>query len=173
MTAATSLLTRFQRILLGTDGTVTHILEAFADEPIEVVKLDQRLDGPTDADAALDVPRDARVLRRQVVLRTRRSKAVLLYAEAVIAPDRLPLELLSGLLDTDKPIGRLLAEHRLETFREVLVVDREPAGLCAVHFDGDADAELIFRTYRILSRGAPIMLITEKFPADSFRGLPG
>ena len=32
-------LTWFQRVLLGTDGTVTHILEAYTGEPIEVRKL--------------------------------------------------------------------------------------------------------------------------------------
>ncbi len=172
MTTTTSILTRFQRILVGTDGTVTHILEAYAEEPIEAVKLAQEHDTCQDGDAALELPERATVLRRRVVLRGRNSGRNLLYAEAVVVPDRVHLNLLSGLLGTDKPIGRLLAENRMETFREILVVDREPAGPCAVHFGIDAATDLIFRTYRIVERGQPIMLITEKFPAHFFRGLP-
>lgn len=172
MTATTSFLTRFQRILLGTDGTVTHILEAYAEESIEAVKLAQELDTSEDGDAALELPEGATVLRRQVVLRGRHSGRNLLYAEAVVVPERVHLDLLNALFTTDKPIGTLLAENRTETFREILVVDREPAGPCAAHFGIDAATELIFRTYRIVARRQPIMMITEKFPADFFRGLP-
>ncbi|MDP9387917.1 MAG: chorismate pyruvate-lyase family protein [Actinomycetota bacterium] len=173
MTTTASLLTRFQRILLGTDGTVTHILEAYADESIEAVKLAQDLDTARSDGAVLEVPSDAAVLRRRVVLRGVESGRNLLYAEAVVVTDRVNLDFLNGLLQTDQPIGRLLAEHRSETFREILLVDREPAGSCAAHLGIDSTAEVIFRTYRIVARGKPIMVITEKFPADSFRGLPG
>jgi chorismate-pyruvate lyase len=173
MTATTSLLPLFQRILLATDGTVTHLLEVYAEEPIEAVKLAQDLDTSRETDAGLEVSPGARLLRRRVLLRGHRSRRNLLYAEAVVVPERVPLEVLNGLLRTDQPIGSLLADARTETFREVLLVDREPAGACARHFGIDANAELLFRTYRILSRGQPVMLITEKFPADFFfRGLP-
>ncbi len=169
----TAELTRFQRILLGTDGTVTHILEAYADEPIEVVKLLQVFDTSNDGDAHLLMSEHDDVLRRQVVLRGQRSRQNLLYAEVVVVLERVERELLDGLIETDKPIGLLLRERRTETFREVLLVDREPAGPCAVHFGIDPEAELFFRTYRILARQQPIILVTEKFPMDFFRGLPG
>ncbi len=170
----TSPLTRFQRILLGTDGTVTHILEAYAEEPIDVAKVSQAFDAANDGDAHLDLPAagDDKVLRRVVVLRGRRSGQTLLYAEVVVVLDRVEPALLDGLTGTDKPVGILLRENRTETFREILVVDREPAGGCGDHFGIGPDAELAFRTYRIVSRGRPIMLITEKFPTDLFRSLP-
>ncbi len=165
-------LTRFQRMLMGADGTVTHILEAYADEPIEVVKLHQGVEGAAVVDAHLRLAADDEVLRRRVVLRGRRSRRPLLYAEASVALSRVEPTLLDGLVGTDKPIGLLLAENRTETFREVLVIDREPAGAVGTHFGiGPAD-ELLFRTYRILTRGEPIIVITEKFPIDFFRGLP-
>ena len=164
--------TRFQRMLLGTDGTVTHILEAYADEPIDVVKLVQAIDTPKAGDGHLLLS-DGKVLRRRVLLRGRRSLSNLLYAEAVVAIERAGPAFLDGLLETDKPIGVLLAEHRTETFREILEVGREPAGSCGAHFAIDPSAELSFRTYRIVADGHPIILITEKFPSDSFRGLPG
>ena len=107
-----------------------------------------------------------------MLLRGRDSGQPLLYAEAVVALGRVDPAFLDGLVGTDKPIGILLAENRTETFREILVVEREPAGALGTHFGIDAAAELISRTYRIIARRQPMILITEKFPADGFRGLP-
>jgi len=164
--------TRFQRILLGTDGTVTHILEAYAEEAVEVVKLLQEYDTPNDADLPLDLAPDDKVLRRHVLLRGRGSGRLLLYAEAVVALGRVDPAVLDGLLGTDKPIGVLLAERRTETFREILRVGREPAGSVGAYFGLDAAAHLVSRTYVIVKNCRPLMLITEKFPGDFFRGLP-
>lgn len=164
--------TRFQRMLLGTDGTVTRLLEAYAGEPVEVVKLRQDLDTAGAAGEDLCLPAGERVLRRHVVLRGRRSRQNLLYAEAVVVPARADPGFMDALLGTDVPIGALLADHRTETFREILVVARERAGPCGAHFGIDAGAELIFRTYRIVTRRQPVILITEKFPTGFFRRLP-
>ena len=158
-------------MLLGMDGTVTHILEAYADQPIDVVKLLQEIDTWKPGDARLLLS-EGKVLRRHVLLRARRSRQTLLYAEAVVALERADPTLLQALLETDKPIGVILAENRTETFREILELGREPAGSCGDHFGIGPAAELIFRTYRILAGQQPVILITEKFPADSFRELP-
>jgi len=162
--------TRFQQMLLGTDGTVTHLLEAYAGEPMAVVKLLQELDTSTDDDRDLNLPEAEDVLRRQVVLRGGRSGGTFLYAEAVVALGRVEPAFLDGLIGTDKPIGVLLAEARTETFREILHVGRQPAGPSGAHFGLDTGAEVIFRTYRIVARRQPVILITEKFPSDHFDG---
>lgn len=164
-------LTRFQRMLVGTDGTVTHVLEAYAGEPVEVVKLLQAFDVPDGSEAELEVAVHDRVLRRRVLLRGAETGRTLLYAEAVVALGRTGPELLDGLVETDKPIGRLLAEHRMETFREILRVQREAAGGIGAHFGLDPAGELVSRTYRIVRRGQPMILITECFPATAFRDL--
>lgn len=165
-------LTRFQRVLLETDGTVTKILEAFAGEPMEVVKLLQVFDTAGDADADLHPGAGDEVLRRRVVLRGQRSHQSFLYAEAVVVLNRVAPTVLEGLLGTDRPIGTLLAEARAETFREILRTSREPAGAHGGHFGIDGTEDLISRTYRIIAGGRPSILITEKFPAAFFRGLP-
>jgi chorismate-pyruvate lyase len=92
----------------------------------------------------------------------------LLYAEADVAADRVRPALLDGLLATNQPIGVLLDANRTETFREILSVDREPAGGIGVHFGTDASAELFARTYVIVARSQPIVRITEKFPVSGF-----
>lgn len=171
MIVATSL-TRFQRVLLGADGTVTHILEAYADEPIEAVKLLQELDTSDARDEPLDLPAGASVLRRRVLLRGVRSRRTLLYARAAVVPERVGVEFLEGLITTNEPIGRLLSENRTETFRQILEVGAEPAGECAAYFGIEPSAALLHRSYVISSGRTPIMLITEKFPAEFFRDLP-
>src|SRR5688500_3130627 len=149
-------------MLLDTDGTVTHIVEAYAGEPIEVVKLLQEFDTANEGDALLDLSEDdEKVLRRRVVLRGRGSKRNLLYAEAVVVPGRVEPAFLDGLVGTDNPIGVLLAQNRTETFRQILRVYREPAGATGAIFGVEATADLIARTYRILAGGLPVLLITE------------
>jgi chorismate-pyruvate lyase len=157
--------TRFQRMLLGTDGTVTHMLEAFAEEPIDVVKLVQVFDTSNDQDGDLLLPAGT-VLRRRVLLRGRHSLRNLLYAEAVLAVDRIAPTLLEGLTGSDKPMGLLLAEHRTETYREILRTGLEAAGPCGVHFHLDAGAVVLSRTYRILAGGRPIVVIMEMFAPE-------
>jgi chorismate-pyruvate lyase len=171
MIVATSL-TRFQRVLLGADGTVTHMLEAYADEPIEAVKLLQELGSSHDGDVALDVAPGTTLLRRRVLLRGVHSGRTLLYAQAAVVPERVGVDVVDGLITTTKPIGRILSEQRTETFRRILEVDREPAGACASYFGVEPTAAMLYRTYVIVSGRLPIMLITEKFPAEFFRDLP-
>jgi len=171
MTSADSSFTRFQRLLLATDGTVTHVLEAYADEPVEVVKLLQSFEAPTAADVDLLLPPAGDVLRRRVVLRGARTHDALLHAEAVVAVDRVDPGLVAALLETDKPLGVLLAERRTETFREIVAVRREPAGDRGPHLGVDAAAEVISRIYRIVAGGRPAIAVTETFPASSLRTL--
>ncbi|HET9052063.1 MAG TPA: chorismate pyruvate-lyase family protein [Candidatus Dormibacteraeota bacterium] len=156
-----------QRILLVTDGTVTHMLEAYAREPIRVVKLHQSIEPCTDDLPDLELDRGHDVMRREVLLQGSRSGHIFIHAVSRIVPDRLDDALRRGLEESTKPIGLLLEESRTETFREILTSSREPAGSSALHFGIDPAAALISRSYRVISGGRPIMLITERFPAAS------
>ena len=159
-----SKLTSFQRILLTTDGMVTEMLEAFFWERMTVVKLFQDDYALEHTLPALDYERGERVLDRRIFLRGRMSHINRLYAESVIALDRLPEEVRDGLVNGQKPIGLLILENRLETFREILGCSKDPAGGLAEHFRIGSEDLLISRVYRVIAHGQPIMLITEKFP---------
>lgn len=165
-------LTRFQRMLVGTDGTVTHLLEAYAGEPMEVVKLLQEFETLDEPHPELELGAGDEVLRRRVVLRGRHSGHTMLYAEALVAVSRVEPRFLDALLVTEKPLGTILAERRTETFREILRVSPEPAGAIGGHFGVDADDSVIARTYRIVTGAQPVIVVTEKFPATFFRGVP-
>lgn len=156
------------RILLTTDGTVTTILEAYAGEPIEAVRLAQshRPAAPHQAEL-LTVSADWPLLDRHVLLRGAFSETTFLYGESLIVSERIDAGIVDRLTSTNEPIGALLREYRLETFREVLTVGSEPAGTHGVHFGADEHGLLLFRTYRVLSRAQPIALITEKVLAGA------
>jgi chorismate-pyruvate lyase len=159
-----SRLTSFQRILLTTDGMVTEMLEANYWERMTVERLFQE-DYPLAAELEdLEYKAGEHVLDRRILLRGRMSHLARIYAESFIARDRLPDFIRDGLLHSSKPIGLLVLENRLETFREILGCAREEAGDIAEHFRIEPTDYLIARRYRVIAHGQPIMLITEKFP---------
>jgi len=161
-------LNTLQRVLLITDGTVTDVLEAYANERIRVVKLAQEFD-TVDADQPeLDSPYASRVLRRTVLLQGSMTGTNFVHAHSVFTPDHLHPEIVDALLVSNWPLGRLLARYRVETFREILAVGFEPAGACADYFGVDPASQLVFRTYRIMVEGRPVVRITEKFPVTWF-----
>ena len=160
--------TPIQRVLLVTDGTVTEILEAYTGESMRLIKLYEDI-VTLDADLpGLDFVAGQQALRRKILLQGKMSLTNFLFADSYVALDRLDDWMRHGLLESHKPIGFLMQERRLETFREIVGCGRELADGLAPYFgvsDGDG---MIWRTYRVLSGGQPIMFITEKFPEAHF-----
>jgi chorismate-pyruvate lyase len=162
-------LSSFQRVLLTTDGTLTDILEAYVWEPIEIVKLVQENAKASDAIPQLDIEPRADVLRRVILLRGVRSKKNYLHATSTLVLDRLDPGLREDLMTTQEPLGKLMIQARLETFREILSCRLYTAPNVGMFFGLSPDTEFISRTYRIFSRGRPFILITESFPGSWFR----
>lgn len=157
-------LSPFQRILLTTDGTVTEILEAQFWEKINLIKLfqEQRI---SDVDIPyLEIKAGTEILVRKILLQGDTSKTNYIYAESILVPDKLDQHLQDGLINSDKPLGRLMIEAKTETFREILSCKEEKATELAEHFDQKPDSILVSRTYRVFTDQKPIILITEKFP---------
>jgi len=156
------------RILLATDGTLTRILEAYAAEPVHLVKLAHALETDPSVRRGLDLDEHEPALRRIILLRGTQTDTTFVYAESVVMLGRLPASVAAGLLETDTPIGKLLFGCRAETFREILAIGREQDADVARHFGLGAREPLVSRTYQIVFEGRPIARITEKFPAASF-----
>jgi chorismate-pyruvate lyase len=160
--------TPIQRILLVTDGTVTEILEAYAGESMRLIKLYEE-QVVLDADLpGLDLRAGDRALRRKILLQGKMSLTNFLYADSYVALDRLDDWMRHGLLESHKPIGFLMQERRLETFREIVGCGRELADGLGAYFNVEEADGMIWRTYRVISERKPIMLITEKFPESHF-----
>lgn len=160
--------TLLQRVLLTTDGNVGRILENYAGEAIEAVKLEQVLMPGGEPNHALELTEDDERLLRRVILRGSTSGRNLLYAETIVVVGRLHPLVHAGLLSTSEPIGRLMTVARIETFRDILSTGRTRAGAVGAHFGVTEDEHLFVRTYRIMAGGHPMMLITEKFPTTWF-----
>jgi chorismate-pyruvate lyase len=153
------------RVIVTTDGTVTELLEAWAGESVALGELAQEEGRLHRGVRALDASEGDRILRRDVLLVGTTSRRALLYAESLIALDRLPAPIADGLLHSRTPIGRLLRQSRLETYREILQITREEADAAGSRFGRTTDELFIARTYRVISGGRPVMLIHEKLPA--------
>lgn len=168
------------RTLLTTDGTVTETLAALYGEEVGVRVVSQGFRGLSDGEAPeLDAPAGTRVLDRTIVLVGAASGSAYTVARSRIVPGALPRGLELGLLAGREPLGRLMLEHRLETFREVVACGRCAAaavpglaGTAPRALATDADAPVAWRTYRVISGGRPVMSITEVFPEGLPEGLP-
>lgn len=157
-------LSPLQRILLTTDGTVVQLLEAWFDDPIDLAG-HQQCQTPVDrTDRDLQPAGEEQILRRRVLLQGRRTGRNYIYADTAIVLDRLPPGLSDDLQTTSEPIGRLLHAHRVETLREVLRTGRRPAASLAGDFGIDSADDLLYRVYRVVAGGKPIMQIAEHFP---------
>jgi chorismate-pyruvate lyase len=134
-----------QRILITTDGTVTDVLEVAFLEPIELVRLAVTVEASPDAVAPLRLEPGAPIMRRQVVLRGSRTGANYVYAETVIAADRLQHDFRQDLLAGRIPLGQLWISHRVETWKERPRVVERIAGDLGRHLDLPPDALLTRR----------------------------
>ena len=141
---------------------------AYSGETICAVKLFQEVTSLTQPLPVLELVSKQQVLRRKILLQGEVSRTNFLYADSILVPDRLNKEIRDGLLLSNKPIGKLLVDYKVETFREVLDYGIEQAGSLAEYFQIDETANVIFRTYRVLIGRSPAMLITEKFPTSFF-----
>lgn len=158
------ILTPFQRTLLSIDGTVTKFIEAYQLEPVESLLLTQQSQ-PLQADHPwLGLPAGEEVITRQVLLRGRYSSTVYAYAVSLLAPQRLPAELLRNLAIEPAGIGRVLLNSQIENRREILWYGREYLPQLPETVSRYTGNEFISRTYRIMIHGQPVMLISEKFP---------
>lgn len=163
-----STLSVFQRILLTTDGTLTEILEAYLLEPIQIVKLSEGVVSITKDILPLDLKTGSEVIERKILLQGKISRRNFIYAESILVTERLEQKFQDGLLKSKIPMGKLWLEHKLETFKEIIDSSKESAENLSNYFKIAKEDKMLSRTYRVFSSRQPIIMITEKFPANYF-----
>lgn len=161
-------LTPLQRAVLATDGTLSTLIEAYTGDTIVVRKLHERMRPARAAARGLDLSPHDEVLERTVLLRGANRLGPVIYAVTRLVLERLDDHMREALLTTEAPIGKLLLAAHTETFRELLDVTAEPAGVAGSFLAVEPTAPLLVRTYRIVAGGRPLMAVTEKFPYDRF-----
>jgi chorismate-pyruvate lyase len=159
-------LSLFQKVLLATDGTVTDLIALTTGQAIRVKKLEQTVRTDT-APPELRCSESTRLLQRRILLAGPTQNY--LYADSLFVFERLSAATQQQLLNTEKPIGLLWKDERLETFREIVDQRIEICPLLAPHFDLPASVEFVSRKYLIHHKGKPLGAITEKWPMSLFR----
>jgi chorismate-pyruvate lyase len=152
-----------QRVLLVTDGTVTAILEAAFLESIQVVKLTQEIVQATRSHALLQSSPEEAIVERRVLLRGVVTGRNYVYAESLIAVNRMGPAFCRLLFDSDTPLGQLWLDQKLETYKEIVEMRSAAGGPGAEYLEGDG-SEILMRKYRVYSGGIPVMIISEHFP---------
>ncbi|ADG13685.1 protein of unknown function DUF98 [Methanocaldococcus infernus ME] len=139
-----------EKILLGTDGSVTNILEILFEGDCEVKTISQRIVNDVNY--------------REVILKV---KNPLVYAKSItplkLIEEDLREEIKKDLLSADIPIGKIIKKHNLETRREIKEIKIEKISdrvkrLLNVNYN-----YLPMRKYNIIYKGKAIMEICEIF----------
>jgi chorismate-pyruvate lyase len=162
---ASATLSRFQKILLLSDGSVTELLCIYTGHAIRTVKIAQWI-GAGHTHGALHVAPDTQLLHRKIILSSRDSAQV--YAESVFIHARLSASTEKLLHGSDTPIGKLWKQERTEMYRDIVDIRSERNAEVADRFALPGDAPLLSRTYLLWQDGSPMGAITEKFPLASF-----
>jgi beta-ribofuranosylaminobenzene 5'-phosphate synthase len=163
-------LSPMQKFLLGTDGSVTQILEAITGTTVVIKTLVQKIitADPTIA-KRLDISQGDPVNYRVVEIKTPSSGEVLIYAISHTPISRLSPTFKNDLMKADIPIGRIIQNHRIEARREILNARVSPPTEEATRIFSLCGKEpLLSRQYRIIHNGKPLIFIEEQFPYNKF-----
>jgi len=160
-----------QKILLGTDGSVTRLLEVITGCPIQIETLVQRV-VPAEEKVAqeLGIKAGEDVNRRVVRLLRSDTGETMIYAVSHAPLNRLEPGFKDDLTRADIPIGVILSKHKIESRRDivgarVLRADREMSRIFRI-FPEEA---MLSRSYKIIRHGEPLIAINETFPYNLFR----
>jgi beta-ribofuranosylaminobenzene 5'-phosphate synthase len=164
-------LSRVQKILLGTDGSVTRILEVITGGQVRITTLSQEVVGAgREMAGLLHVKEGDPVNHRVVKIETEGSSSPpLIYAVSDTPLGRLSAGFREDLMRADIPIGRILSRHKIEARREILDARVIPAGNMHAEIFGTFRKEpILSRRYQIIHQGEPLISIEEQFPYHAF-----
>jgi len=162
----------FEQPALLSGVFMTPLLEGHAGGPLQVRLLAQQLCLAQAPLPELMLDRGEPILERKVLLQGRENAITYLYAESVIVPRALPEPASARLLHGEEPIGRILQELRMPTFREIIAHGRASlgeiaGGRAAEHFEAGRSADVFYRTLLLYVNPSPqraAMRITEVMP---------
>jgi beta-ribofuranosylaminobenzene 5'-phosphate synthase len=162
-------LSKAQRLLLVTDGSVTTLLEVLTGKPIVVrTLLQQVVEADAERASALDVEEGDNLNYRVVVLKNDDDDQPLIYAESYTPIARLQKEFRHDLMKADIPIGRIMNQRKIESRREIRRTETFVNEELSELFGVARNQPLLSRTYDIISHDMVLMQITETFPSTRF-----
>ena len=141
-----------EKMLLGTDGSVTNLLEILFNDEITVKTISQKIVDSINYRSVILKIRDT-----PLVYAT--SKIPLKSIEDKTLRDNIKRDLLSA----DIPIGKILKIHNLETRREIVDISCKEVEESVRRYLNTEKKILPQRTYNVIYRGKVLMEITEIF----------
>lgn len=160
-----SSLSLFQKTLLVTDGTVTDLLRLYTHKEITVEKISQKMTLSGSKESKLCVS-DTPILKREILLGHKGENYV--YANSIFVYENMSRKSQYALLETDRPIGLLWKEDKIDTFRDIIEIRVEYCDSLTAFFDVPLGTEFLARTYIIYNNQKTLGMITEKFPITFF-----
>lgn len=160
-----------QKMLLGTDGSVTNLLEVITGSSVEIETIVQEVI-PADQSIASDLMIDPgnEVNYRVVKLKKSGTSEPLIYAVSYTPLKRLEPSFKEDLTRADIPIGAIMKKHRIESRRDITATEVQPADQeMSQIFNIFPREPLLSRNYRIVRHGQPLISITETFPYNQFQ----
>ncbi|MDD1703456.1 MAG: chorismate pyruvate-lyase family protein [Methanoregula sp.] len=158
-----------QKILLGTNGSVTQLLESYTGHPVSVRTREQEVvKADTLAAERLNIAPGDEVNHRIVELCDASTGEVLVYAKSQTPLSRLAPEFRDDLMKADIPIGRIIERHHIESRREILAARVTSAKDAGGIFPVCRNEPLLMRQYQIIHSGEPLIFIEEQFPYNKF-----
>lgn len=163
-------LSPMQKVLIGTDGSVTNLLEMASGHPVTITtRVQEIVAADAEAAAALEIEPGEEVNHRVVELKDSVTGEVLIYAVSCTPLRRLAPGFRQDLMRADIPIGRILRNHRIESRREITDARLIQAGTdLARTFNIHRSESMLSRKYRIIHREEPLIAIEEIFPGTAF-----
>lgn len=159
----------FLRVLLVTDGTVTRSLGAYFAERIDVEVL-LHADMKSEQNRPdIEVVAGDPIVKRCVILRGVLTRSAYVFAQTIIAIDRLAPAVKRRLAEGPKGIGEVLREGKVETYRDLVGIRRARAEEWAAHLGVDRDSDVLVRDYRIHHLGRAAIEIEEVFPVSRYQ----
>lgn len=152
-----------ERALLVIDGTVTRFLESYMMEPIDIVRLGETRELLRRPHIWLELDKGEKVVSRRVLLRGRYSDRVYASAASLVVPYRVKQAVRPVEEHIPEGLGRMLLNGRTEQYRELLWYGKELASDLPGEMRSLASECSMVRTYRIIVKGEPAMMITEWF----------
>lgn len=162
-------LSKLQKLILLTDGSITTLLEIITGKPVTVKTLTQ---GITKADyevsELLEIEEGDNINYRVVILKNVESETPLIYAESYTPISRLQRQFKHDLMKADVPIGKIMRERKIESRREIEKIETLFNDELSEMFDVPHHVPMLSRTYNIINNDMVLIRITETFPLTSF-----
>jgi len=154
----------FARVLLVTDGTVTHMLRAHFREPINVKVLSHDLQSLEAPEPWLQAKPGDEILLRKVALIGARTGRTYCLAKSLIALERISPDMHADIVSMRLSLGSVLLANFSENRRELLWFGRTQNGESQFEENSTkTQGQTLERAYRVISGGVPIMTIAETF----------